>query len=343
MSSPMCEVCGRKNQVRRCTSCRAVYYCGKECQIVDRRRHKKGCLAVKHARDVFEREDQAMREPGGPGGPPDQIENAADTRPYISARFLFADALLKNFGTIHPRDEAVGTALNHLLDLLAFNRVDPLYLRHIIPALYVTLGMDQHAYDFVKWWATSYAEDPEIPWNDLNVPYLDTRDADILEPLAEEWKLSEERAFDLSHPMIVMVLKIRALLDLTAVRSARRSLRGILPPEIIDMVQDHLADGIVASRPEMLRWDTGKITSHIDTLRRQITQLFEDIHAENPHLWAAMFRGFEKPKAALGERPIGYSKDAGEEARYVVGYTLAAWIDDPGAVDLMYDVFRDRC
>lgn len=330
-----CEICGRQDQVHRCTGCRAVFYCGKDHQSSDRPSHRRGCAAVQHARDVFEREDRAMRDLGGPV---DQLMNAADTRPYISARFLLADALLKNFGTVEPREEAVGMALNHLLDLLSFNRVDPLYLRHLIPALYVVLGMDQHAYDFVKWWATSYAREPELDWNDLTVPYLDTRDADILEPLTEEWTWSEERGLDLSHPVIVVVLKIRALLDLVAVQSARRYLRGILPPEIIYLVQDQLADGVVTSRPEILRLDSEQISGHIRTLRRQIKQLYKDIHAENPHLWSTMFKAFEDPEAAVAERPIGYTKEPEEEARYVVGYTIAAWIDDPGAVETVHDV-----
>src|SRR5690606_17436366 len=123
----------------RCSGCRAVFYCGRDHQSIDRPSHKRGCAAVQHARDIFKREDQAIHSSLDS---PDPFAAATDTRPYISARFLLADALLKNFGSIRPRAEAVGTALNHLLDLLASNRADPLHLRNVIPALYIILNMD---------------------------------------------------------------------------------------------------------------------------------------------------------------------------------------------------------
>ena len=333
-----CEVCGRGDRLLRCSGCRAVFYCSQAHQSVDRPGHKRGCTVVKHAREVFEREEQAIR---GMVDPVDPLElTAADTRPYISARFLLADALLKNFGSVPPREEAVGTALNHLLNLLASNRADPLYLRNVIPALYVVLDMDQHAYDFVRWWATSYARQPAVDWTDASVPYLDTRDADILEPLAEEWTWSAERELEIYHPVIIMILKIRVLLDLVAVRKARQSLNGVLPPEIVDMVQDHLVEGIMAFRSDILREDTEQISRHIESLRRQINQLCIDINTANPHFWSMMFEAFRDPDSAIANRPIGYSGEPRELARYVVGYTIAAWVVDPGVVGTMYEVLR---
>ncbi|KAL2105707.1 hypothetical protein VUR80DRAFT_7867 [Thermomyces stellatus] len=335
--SSRCEVCGSKARLLRCSGCRAVFYCGRDHQSVDRPSHKRGCAAVKHARDVFEREEQAIRNSVDTADP---FEPAADTRPYVSARFLLADALLKNFGSIRPRAEAVATALNHLLNLLASNRADPLYLRNVIPALYIILNMDQHAYDFVRWWATSYSRQPGLDWTDPSLPYLDTRDADILEPLAEEWTWSTKRDLEIYHPVIVMVLKIRVLLDLVAVRRARQSLSGVLPPEIIDMVQDHLVNGIVASRPEILRQDTDQISRHIESLRRQITHLCIDINKANPYFWPMMLDAFRDPASAIENRPIGYSGEPKEEARYVTGYTVAAWIVEPAVVGTMYEVLR---
>lgn len=344
--SETCKVCGRKDGVSRCTGCRVVFYCGKEHQSADRPGHKAACEEVKQARDDFERQDRVMRDQGDPAdeneNADDENENAGDARPYIISRFLLADTLLKNFGTVEPREEAVRMALNHLVDLLSFNRLDPLYLRHLIPSLYVVLRMDQHAYDFVKWWATSYAKDPEADWNDLNVPYLDTRDADILEPLADEWTPSEERRLDPSHPVIVMILKIRALLDLMALRSVRRSLHGVLPPEIICIVQEQLV-GCVTSRPEILRLESGQIWDHMQTLWRQILQLYKDIHAHNLLIWPAMFAAFNDPAKAVDKRPIGHAKDPDGEARYVAGYTIAAWRENPGVVRVMYDVFAVVC
>lgn len=337
MSPAMCEVCGRTDRLLRCTGCRAVFYCGQDHQAAHRPEHKRPCTAVKHAREAFEREEQAIR---GTADVADPVEQAVDTWPYISARFRFADALLKNFGSVPPREEAVGTALNHLLNVLASNRADPLFLRNVISALYVVLGMDQHAYDFVRWWATGYSRQSGVDWNDQSVPYLDTRDADILEPLMDEWTWEAERGLELFHPVIIMILKIRVLLDLVAIRKARQSLYGVFPPEIVDMVQDHLVEGIVASRRDILRADTEEISRHIETLRQQIMQLCIGINRENPHFWGMMFEAFQDPDSAIANRPLGYTKEPLAEARYVVGYTIAAWVVEPGVVGAMYEVLR---
>ena len=336
MSTARCEVCGQTDRISRCSGCRAVYYCGRDHQATDRPSHKKGCDAVRHARGVFEREARAVRDSAA-----EDDDNAFDTRPYISAQFLFADALLRNFGAVEPRMEAVGAALNHLVDLLAAARADPFYLRNVIPALYATLGMDQHAYDFMKWWAGKSAEELlEVDWNDPSVPYLDVRDADVLEPLPDAWVKAPSWKLELSHPVIVMLLKMRVLLDLVDMQNARRFLRGRLPPEIVDMIQSELASGIVASRRELIRGSVEKTSEHIMALKGQIEQLWKDTNESSPILWKKMFMGFKDPAFAIAKRPMGFTDEPHDEARYVVGNTLPAWLVDQERVSVMEKILE---
>ena len=336
MSSPRCEVCGQTDRISRCSGCRAVYYCGRDHQSSDRASHKKACDAVRHARAVFEREAQAVRDSAE-----EDDDNAFDNRPYISAQFRLADALLLNFGAVDPKQEAVGAALNHLVDLLASARADPFYLRNVIPALYATLGMDQHAYDFMKWWAGWSAEELfDVDWNDPSVPYLDVRDADILEPLPDAWVKAPSRRLELSHPVIVMLLKMRVLLDLVDMQNARRFLRGRLPPEIVDMVQGHLASGIVASRRELIRGSVEKTSHHIAALKGQIEQLWGDTNESSPILWKKMSMGFKDPAFAVNKTPVGLTYEPHDEARYIVGNTLPAWLVDKQRAGVMEDVLE---
>lgn len=47
--SQACAACGKAGslvKLRSCTGCKKVWYCGKECQVSDWRRHKKDCKAV---------------------------------------------------------------------------------------------------------------------------------------------------------------------------------------------------------------------------------------------------------------------------------------------------------
>lgn len=336
MSSARCEVCGQADRISRCSGCRAVYYCGRDHQSSDRANHKKGCDAVRHARAVFEREQQAVRDSAE-----EDNDDAFDTRPYISAQFLFAEALLRHFGSLSPRQEAVGAALNHLVDLLASARADPFYLRNVIPALYATLGMDQHAYDFMKWWAERpVSELLEVDWNDPSVPYLDVRDADILEPLPDAWVKAPSRRLELSHPVIVMLLKMRVLLDLVAMQNARRFLGGRLPPEIVDMIQCHIASGIVASRRELIRGSVEQTSGDIASLKGQIEQLWRDTNESSPILWKKMFMAFKDPAFAIEKRPIGFTDEPHDEARYVVGNTLPAWLVDKQRAGVMEEILE---
>ena len=237
--------------------------------------------------------------------------------------------------------EAVGAALNHLVDLLAAARADPFYLRNVIPALYATLGMDQHAYDFMKWWAGKSAEELlEVDWNDPSVPYLDVRDADVLEPLPDAWVKAPSRKLELSHPVIVMLLKMRVLLDLVDMQNARRFLRGRLPPEIVDMIQSELASGIVASRRELIRGSVEKTSEHIMALKGQIEQLWKDTNESSPILWKKMFMGFKDPAFAISKRPMGFTDEPHDEARYVVGNTLPAWLVDQERVSVMEKILE---
>lgn len=46
ISGPRCENCGSRNKLMICSRCRRVYYCSKEHQVADWKRHKKQCTAT---------------------------------------------------------------------------------------------------------------------------------------------------------------------------------------------------------------------------------------------------------------------------------------------------------
>ena len=45
-----CELCHRRDGVKRCAACLAIYYCGRECQVADRPEHKVPCNLIKKSR-----------------------------------------------------------------------------------------------------------------------------------------------------------------------------------------------------------------------------------------------------------------------------------------------------
>ncbi|KAF5120840.1 hypothetical protein E5D57_013176 [Metarhizium anisopliae] len=102
-------------------------------------------------------------------------------------------------------------------------------VRDMIPALYIRLGRDQAAYDFMKWYATT-GQDPRYNWGDIDLPFLDIKDGDVLESPAGMWT---DEWLDLSHCSAVVLVKVRVLLDIQAVQNALYALGGNVPQEVI--------------------------------------------------------------------------------------------------------------
>lgn len=75
--------------------------------------------------------------------------------------------------------------------------------------------------------------DPD-DWNDPDRPYLDLRGEDVLEERMGVWVSRSDQM--LTFVVAVMLIKLRAIIDLLAMQNAWRFLAGVLPNEIIDII-----------------------------------------------------------------------------------------------------------
>lgn len=115
-----CAFCGCKENVSRCVACKAVQYCSRDDQIIDRSSHKEACNRIKKTRKTLEEEERKLRaQQGGMFLPENVFETMAgyfwgllETRPYMRARYAHIETLLKV-----KTFEAVQVALEHLMDL----------------------------------------------------------------------------------------------------------------------------------------------------------------------------------------------------------------------------------
>ncbi|KAL8976145.1 MAG: hypothetical protein Q9205_007795, partial [Flavoplaca limonia] len=82
--------------------------------------------------------------------------------------------------------DAVSSAAEHVRDMLRLNRSDNMGVRDMLPALYVRLGRDQDAYDFIKWNGTT-GSSRYYDWGNMDLPYLDVVDADVFESPRYLW------------------------------------------------------------------------------------------------------------------------------------------------------------
>lgn len=337
LSHRACEACHCSDRLLRCSGCHAVYYCGQEHQASDRESNKRVCMAIKRARNYFEREEQKLRDlPGDMFTPPNVFESGvghfwgiSETRPYMRARFGLVDALLRNLGSAGGRFDVVQDALDHLLDMLRLCRSDNVGVRGLIPALYIRLGRDQAAYDFMKWYATT-GRDSQYDWADMDRPFLDVKGADVLESPERMW--SNESWLDLSHSVAVALVKTRALLDLQTVQSAADASYGSLPQDIRGLVRDRPLGSIVEARSGTLIGGTDGIAHLVETFKDQLRQLCRSINQYNPNFWRFLL---DEPAAAIATRPGTYSPGTQEEARLVLSYNFAAWVEVPRAIEVI--------
>ncbi|RSL68592.1 hypothetical protein CEP54_002660 [Fusarium duplospermum] len=344
LSPRACGACGKREYLLkflRCPGCQVVYYCGRDHQVEDQIFHKEKCDEAKKARVLLEQEEKAVRDYPGGGLLPDNIfENCVGhfwgivvTRDYMCARYQLANTLLSAFGGSGGLVDAVQTALDHFLDMLRLSRSDEMGVRNVVPALLIRLNKDQEAYDFVRWYATT--GDPDhCDWDDLNLPYLNIKDADVLEAPAEKWVNS--RWIDLSHVVAVILIKVRTLLDLQAALGiASRAFQALVPDEIIGLVRKQLVGSIVQSRPGILNGGTEGIAHRVETIKGQIRDLYEAVNEYNPYFWQLML---DHSVEAAATRPSHYSPKSEEEACLCVGKSLASWLETPGSFDVMRSV-----
>ncbi|KAJ4317283.1 hypothetical protein N0V84_007419 [Fusarium piperis] len=203
-----------------------------------------------------------------------------ETRPYMRARYQLVDTLLLFFGAAGGCIDAVQTSLDHLLDMLQLCRSDNMGVRDVIPALFIRLNRDQEAYDFVKCYATT-RDMSDYDCDDMDLPFLDVKDADILEPPVKTWTGS--RSLQMSHVVAMTLIKVRILFDLQSALNTTKAFQGPVPEEIIGLIREQFVGSIVQSRPEMLKGGAEEIARRVETIKTQVTDLYGSVNKHNPH------------------------------------------------------------
>ena len=344
-----CVVCKKKDDLLCCAGCQVIYYCSRDHQVADRPAHKTSCGEVRRARTKCEEEERLLREKpshiDGDQGPEGAnfFASAAgrfcefdETVAYRCSKTRLVDALANEFTHTNKNQDrygyvdAVNLTLRHVIEQLRLSSGTIWSARFRAPNLYLSLGRDQEAYDFVRWWAvegTSWESNPSYP----STPFLTPRDEDVLEPLPETWVEMEGEQFHLA--LAGLLIKVRVLLDLQTIQSARRAFAGVLPKWAVDLICRKQVGAMVASREDILQDNISDISVLIATIKGQIRQMYRSTGKYNPSFWDAFFQvaGY-KAKYKIG------TADSGVEfhAFRAIIWSRTAWHRTPGAVDVMW-------
>jgi hypothetical protein len=326
-----CQATGLK--LLRCGGCRAVRYCSREHQVTHRPQHKSTCSKIKKARAKLAEEEHRLRT-----DPPEfeafanifetqvgHFWSIASTRNYMRARFALAGSNLNLVGTL----DGVHEALEHLQDMLRLSRGDNMSVRSLIPALMLRLDLDQECYDFVKWWQTR-GQDSDYDWDDMTLPYLNLRGADVLE---------EPNFFGtfmaLNHVVAILMLKLKLLVDIRCIKITRKvTSPPRLPFELGQLIEPHvirspLSANFLNKSPEVLSEIETKLVSQARQLGATLTKINKNF----------IFNLFG-PEEALSALPNAYSPGSWEEMALAIHYSYAAWWETEGVLDILYDARR---
>ncbi|KAF4335869.1 hypothetical protein FBEOM_10294 [Fusarium beomiforme] len=313
----------------RCGACHTVKYCGQQHQKADRPRHKMQCIPIKQQKEKLAEEEEKLRDNPGEdtdGNPFDTTVGLfwffQSTRPYMKARFDYITAIL-NVRT----GEAVEIALNHSLDLLRLNRGDNQGVRSQIPALYLRLGRDQEAYDFIKWYAVK--GDSKYDWRDVSLPFLDLHDEDAFEAV------NEEPHYNVSFQMALTLLKIRLMKDLESLQGFLQKNPNASGEARYDYLVEEAMSDILLKRPDIVARDDYR--DLIAELRRQVIQLYKKVKQQNQHIWP----GIENPNLYAYDVPTMYSLGSREEAVLIFRQSWYSWSETEPAISFIRGVIRD--
>lgn len=274
-------------------------------------------------------EERILRDnPGDLITPPNLFEEHAghfwgilDTRTYMRARYALVEALLES-----ETYTAVNAAHDHIMDLLRLSRSDNMGVRDLVPALKLRLGKDQECYDFCVWYATTGEED-DYDWADLDLPFLDVKNADVFEPVPKN--ILQKYGGALSHTVGLTLLKIKLLLSVQALQNASM-LAEKVPQEILDAICSQLVRSTLIADHENIINSSDK-TALIQKLRGQIKILYRAVDAQNKHFWPALL----KPGKHLTAQPDAYSPGSVQHMQIVLMYNYAAWAETQGAIDVI--------
>ena len=330
--TPTCPVCSTK-AASKCTACKVTVYCGREHQASDRPAHRRACNGIKRAQATLASCEAELRALPGDQFVPSGEEifseneghfwNLRETRPYMRARYALIEALLE----VKTRT-AVEEALFHAWGMMRLCYDDYLGARNVVPGMLLRLGRDQRCYDFVKCWGVA-SELEVYGWTDRNEPYIHMNGEDVFEPLGFICPQG------ISHTLSIILVKIRVLIDLLALKGA--ALIGHkVPPEILDNICSQMVGYIVFKRKDIMKGEN--LDSMIEKLEGDVLRMYLDVEMSNRHFWPALLR----PGLNLSVRPKVFSPGGVEEMQLGLQHTYDAWAESPGAIDYISKLRKSR-
>lgn len=307
-----------------------------------RPKHKSACSGVRRAREAAESAKQALiNHPDFRDDNPfvhhvGRFWEIVETRPYMMGLSKLINAIQQ---IVHH--DAVQVELDYCMEMLRLCPGDNMGVRGSVPGNMLRLNKDQECYDFLKWWETT-ANDRNYDWDDHS-RYLNIKNADVFESVDF---LSDKNHGEISHPICLMILKIKLVIDLLRLQSIEGITKAKLaetipdihdaPPAVLRAFKKGLRAQKVASPTVLARDDlmNGKgIPAKIEAVKKQIDRLYTVIDNMNKHVWPAVMEVGRDPDLFSG--PHMFMMGSKEEMKGAINQTWDVWAEIPGALEFI--------
>ena len=187
------------------------------------------------------------------------------------------------------------------------------------------LGKMQECYDFVKWYATTGSRD-DYDWGDMGQPFLDVKDADMLEP-PDHW--AEDDYPDLSHLVAIALLKVKLLL---AVRAGPEGKKDMLRSSPTFKAKTQGESG-----PGTCTGENG-VDQVVKILKSHVKLFYLVVNRANGGMWRALL----SPGRHLDARPSFYTHGSMQEMQMALKQNYDAWNETPGAMGIIEAILHKR-
>jgi hypothetical protein len=240
-------------------------------------------------------------------------------RSYMKAHCKFVEALLKIKTPV-----ATEKALQNLLAMLEVDGANGV-VNTMVPAHMIRLGMDQEAYNFVKWWRFK-ACDPNYYAGNALPPHIkvDLKDANKW----EDPQTLGSYNWNLTHLATTTLIKIKLLFKLYALEENQNSDRWLSQ----DLLKDlrYGLDIPVICCGEAYAIPAQEHAALAERLIKQIESLMAQMDKDSRSFWPALLDpGQHLNTQRTGKRSLRFI----ERMQQALQWTYDGWNETPGAID----------
>lgn len=204
-------------------------------------------------------------------------------------------------------------------------------MRSIIPALYLRLGRDQAAFDFLKWYADA---PPNFAWDDVAQPMLDVRDADALAPVAVDLPRSGLGP-DLCFLLALLLLKARLFVDVSMLDGFVKKLGKDAPADRMEIVDEEALTDVLRGRRDVV--DVADYTPVMADLRRQMVDIYANIVKHNRYVIPAL----ENPSRYAAAELRAYMLGDEGEAIWAFRHSWYSWAECPTVLQEILPLLKE--